>query len=101
MSYNQEVAHTILNQLGGQRFIAMTGAKKFSAGDECLNFWIPLKNGINNVNIALDVNDTYRMTFNKWNAKKLENRLVYTVANVYWDQLQDIFTEQTGLYTKL
>ena len=95
------IPETILKQLGGARFIAMTGAKQFVADGDGLTFWIPLKNGINNVNITLDCDDTYRMTFNKWNSRKLENRIVYTVGNVYFDQLQDIFTEQTGLYTHL
>ncbi len=96
-----QIAQTIYQQLGGNKFKMMTGAKNFMADGDGLTFWIPLKNGINNINITLDVNDTYRMTFNKWMPKKLQNMIVYTVANVYFDQLQKIFTEQTGLDTHL
>jgi hypothetical protein len=95
------IAQTILQQLGGNKFIAMTGAKNFLNTGEGLTFQIPLKNNINKVNITLDVNDTYRVTFSKFSMKKLTNLIVYTVSNVYADQLQTIFTEQTGLETHL
>jgi hypothetical protein len=95
------IAQTIYQQLGGNKFKVMTGAKNFYADGDGLSFWIPLKNGINNINITLDVDDTYRMTFNKFNTKKLHNVIVYTVTGVYFDQLQKIFTDQTGLDTHL
>lgn len=95
------VAKTILQQLGGGRFVAMTGAKDFVSSDDTLRFTIPLSNGINRVSITLDCNDTYRVTFNKWNARKLQNLIVYSVGDVYADQLQTVFTNQTGLLTRL
>jgi hypothetical protein len=98
---NQEIAKTIISQLGGNRFVAMTGAKNIMVDGEGVSFWIPLSNGINRVNVTLDCNDTYRVTFSKWNARKLCNVIVYTVANVYCDQLAPIFENQTGLFTRL
>lgn len=95
------VATTILSQLGGGKFIAMTGSKNFVGSDDTLSFWTPLTNGINRVSITLDCNDTYRVTFSKWNARKLESVIVHTVGNVYADQLGDIFTNQTGLLVRL
>lgn len=98
---NQEIARTILSQLGGNRFAAMTGAKNFVAGNDGLSFAIPTANGINRVNVTLDCNDLYRVTFSKWNARKLCNVIVHTVGGIYCDMLAPLFTEQTGLYTRL
>lgn len=95
------VAQTILQQLGGNRFILMTGAKDFVGCEDGLTFAIPLHNNINKINITLDVDDTYRMTFLKWRRAQLDEVIQYTVAGVYADQLQQIFTNQTGLYTRL
>jgi hypothetical protein len=95
------VAQTILQQLGGNKFRVMTGAKNFMEDGDSLIFWIPTKNGIDNVIITLEFTDTYRMTFQKWNRKTLQQKIVYTVGGVYADQLQSIFTNQTGLDTHL
>ncbi|EES0484193.1 hypothetical protein ACN662_005697, partial [Escherichia coli] len=69
-NYAKFVATEILNQLGGNRFIAMTGAKNFAYFDEdgeCgLSFRLPSKfamNGINLVKIKLTFSDTYQVTF--------------------------------------
>jgi hypothetical protein len=94
------IATEILKQLGGNRFIAMTGAKNLIDAGEGLRFAIPNSNGINRVEITLEPGDTYRVTFTKFNARSLATRIVHTVGNVYCDQLQELFTNQTGLYTK-
>lgn len=93
-----EVAKTILNQLGGGRFVAMTGAKNFGimSGKRGLAFQIPMRNGVRGVRVYLNGMDTYDMEF--LNRKfEVKNR----VEGVYNDQLQGVFTEQTGLYTHL
>ncbi len=66
-NYAKSVATEILRQLGGNRFIVMTGAKSFSYFDEngeCgLTFRLPSNfamKGINLVKIKLDFTDTYR-----------------------------------------
>lgn len=54
------VAQTILSQLGGKRFIAMTGADKLGAGPDYLQFKLPMnitKGGINKIKITLDWTD--------------------------------------------
>lgn len=94
-----QVANTILAQLGGNKFLAMTGAKNLVGGDDTLRFKIPLSNGINHVSITLDCDDTYRITFGKF--RKLELRIVHSQGTVYADQLQTLFTDQTGLDTRL
>jgi hypothetical protein len=53
-----EVAETILEQLGGKRFIVMTGAKHFAADGNALRFRLPsnfAKSGINAVTISIVV----------------------------------------------
>jgi hypothetical protein len=91
-------AGIILQQLGGNRFIAMTGAKNFGFYGNTLKFQIPNRKA-RYVTITLDDSDTYTMTF-----KKLVRVDLVTVAEhtgVYDDMLQSTFTEVTGLYTSL
>lgn len=95
-----EIAKTILSQLGGYRFIAMTGSKDFLAGDNSLTFRVGRNSaGINGVRIELTPSDTYTMEFIK--LTKAERKVVARVEDVYCDQLQDMFLEHTGLYTRL
>lgn len=99
---NNNVPQTILSQLGGNRFIAMTGCKNFVGSNDTLSFALPRKtNDITHVAITLDVNDLYRVEFRKWNARKLDMQIVATHNDVYCDMLQEIFTKETGLYTRL
>lgn len=96
-----QVAATILQQLGGNKFVAMTGAKNFVQGEDMLQFALPAnfaKGGINKVQIKLASSDLYTLAFYKWNARKLECKLVVPLINgVYADQLQEIFAAETGL----
>jgi hypothetical protein len=95
-------ASIILQQLGSNRFIAMTGAKAFGvvANGEGLGFRIPKsKDGINHIEIVLNGKDLYDMTFSKIVKYKLT---VVSVKNdIFCDMLQEVFTDVTGLYTKL
>ena len=99
---NLEIANTILSQLGGNRFIAMTGARMPAAIENGLRFQLPrnpLK--VNLVRVILDANDTYRMEFCYLDKKRCEVRILTVKTDVYADSLQTIFTDQTGLYTSL
>lgn len=61
-----EVAETILKQLGGDRFIAMTGARNFLADGNALRFRLPsnfAKRRINAVRFTLNGTDTYDVVF--------------------------------------
>jgi len=100
------VANTILEQLGGNRFRAMTGAKNFVGGESQLTFSIPRardslsKRYINKVAITLDHgHDTYDMKF--YNIRGANVEEVRSFEGVYNDQLQEIFTSVTGLYASL
>ena len=94
-------AATTLNQLGGKRFTMMTGAKNFSLGKNSISFKISrgAKNGINHIEITLNSEDTYSITFARLHGTN------YTikggVVGIYFDQLKAVFTEYTGFYTSL
>ncbi|UCQ29621.1 hypothetical protein DCF83_18045 (plasmid) [Edwardsiella tarda] len=95
------IAIEILKQLGGKRFIAMTGAKKFVALDNGgLLFVLPsnfARNGINHVKITLDPSDTYTIVFYKVRGALIKE--INSFSMIYCDQLQYIFTQETGLNT--
>lgn len=98
----QNVALTILAQLGGQRFKAMTGATNFVSGANYLTFRIPgtmTKDRINCVRITLDPLDLYKLEFMIIRGVKI--RTVRTLDGVYAENLQTLFTDATGLDTHL
>jgi hypothetical protein len=104
MNQNKEIAQTILSQLGGNRFALMTGAKNFGFITNGLRFDLPRgsKNKASRVTILLDIGtDTYTMKFEKVNTRKLCVDLIKEVDLVYNDMLQEVFTNNTGLYTSL
>lgn len=129
------IATTILQQLGGNKFIAMTGAKNFVSVKDGIRFSIG-RNGskANMVQITLKWDDTYTMQF--WRkgsevnpytilmkyadkglsedvfnetvkkatekaTKNAEPKMLKEYDGIYCDQLQELFTEYTGLITKL
>ncbi|CTZ96181.1 hypothetical protein [Escherichia coli] len=97
-NYAKFVATEILNQLGGNRFIAMTGAKNFAYFDEdgeCgLSFRLPSKFAMNGINLV-----KIKLTFSRVRGAMVKE--VSTFDNVYCDQLECLFNEQTGLATRL
>lgn len=99
-----DVPHTILTQLGGNRFKVMTGAKNFMGGDYALTFDLPgklTKKRVNKVRIELKASDTYTIDFMRYSPKKLEIVENTKVEGVYTDNLQQVFTSYTGLDTHL
>lgn len=107
-----EIAKTILDQLGGNKFLVMTGANHLLADGNTLRMTLP-KNAskANRLYITLDGTDTYTMRFfrftpgrlNKktfaWSEDKTEE--IKLVDGVYCDMLQEIFTATTGMATRL
>lgn len=96
-----QIAMTILEQLGGNRFMAMTGAKNLAFGDNgSLQFKIGRNAGkITNVVIELGASDLYTVKFYKIRAAKCD--LVKELDGVYADQLCKVFTSVTGMATSL
>lgn len=98
---NQEVARTIIAQLGGKQFSLLTGAKQFVSTEKGVSFKIGRNpKGITHVTIELDRGrDLYDIKFQKWNGRKLEMKTVNELRGIYFDQMADIFFNNTGLYT--
>lgn len=97
-----QVATTILSQLGGRRFIAMTGSSNFIASEDALTMHLSRnKAGAKYLRIELTAADTYNMIFRKPAGKDFTFPIVAKFEGVYDDMLQDLFTQVTGLYTKL
>ena len=92
------VARTILNQLGGKQFTALTGAKDFVAGEDRLIFRIGRNpKRVTHVRVTLLPSDTYLMEFIRVRAGIVDT--LHEASGVYFDQLQDIFEAHTGLLT--
>ena len=96
-----DVARIIWEQLGGNKFRMMTGAKNLlNLGDG-----LAMKLGRNSSNsnylkITLNSMDTYDMMFAKL-TKKGELKSVSEYKNVYNDLMRGTFTAHTGMYTSL
>jgi hypothetical protein len=95
-----DVAHTILAQLGGSRFIAMTGARNLVGGNDSLSFKIGRNcSGITHVRITLTTDDLYNVDFFAVRSLSVKTKASYQA--LYADQLQAVFTDETGMYTRL
>jgi hypothetical protein len=107
MAHDQQVAQTILQQLGGRRFIAMTGASSFSSGPDSLGFRVPtrLAGGIGGIVITLTQMDDYRIESVRMRGSIAKGDLraerKVEAEGVYCDNLQEAFTRITGLATSL
>ena len=96
------IAKTILQQLGGSKFLVMTGAKNLLDHGNALSMRISgnmTRNRINYVKITLDPSDTYTVEFGKVRGTKYT--VVDSVDDVYCDKLREIFESKTGLLTSL
>jgi hypothetical protein len=98
---NMETAETILKQLGGGRFKVMTGAKNFCAIENGLSFRIPKTpaSPINYVEIKVNGLDLYDLTFKRIYRSKVEK--ISDASDISCDQLQAVFTKNTGYDTHL
>ena len=103
----KEIARTILQQMGGNRFLSMTGAKVSygieNNGNVSLNCKFTGCSKINHVTVTyMYETDTYKMIFHK-----IRYNPIYSIAviedymEVYGEDLQRFFTDVTGLYTTL
>ena len=96
----RNIAKTILQQLGGNKFIAMTGAKNLGFTNNGLQMKIGRNSkGITHVIISLKSTDTYDVEFIKM--RGVNRKVVKKLKGVYADMLRKIFTKYTGLRTSL
>ena len=109
---NTMTAQTILQQLGGNKFIAMTGAKNLVALENGIKFNIGKNSSkANTVKITVNGLDLYDIEFIKYTPFKFniktgavreeKTEVIETLEDYYDDMLQDAFTSVTGLYTYL
>ena len=100
-----QVCDTIMQQIGGNKFLTMTGSKPQCYGtSDAGNDFITLqlaKNGVGAkwLKITSMPNDTYSMEFS--GIKNGDISVISHEDNVYCDMLQSTFTDITGLYTTL
>jgi hypothetical protein len=98
------VAQTILAQIGGNRFIVMTGATGFVSTEDSLSFQFPRntpKNKIKYIKIILKGDDTYTVKFYQYNAKKFEVKEILESAGLYVGELKSKIELETGVYLSL
>lgn len=105
-----KTAEIILQQLGGSRFITFTGSHDFIDLGNTLRMTLARnKSKANRLEISLRGDDTYTVRFYRytpmrWNPKRFsfsdpKTTEVKTLEGIYCDQLREIFTRTTGLYT--
>ena len=99
------IAKTIMEQIGGRRFAAMTGSKDFIDMGNGLRMSLARnKTSANRLDIIYDGGaDLYNLRFyRKTFSKKTFEVKVKDIAKyegIYFDRLQSLFTEVTGLRT--
>ncbi|MFG6284713.1 hypothetical protein [Sphingomonas sp. S6] len=96
------IAQTILRQIGGGRFMTMTGAKALVDTGNGLRMTLPstiTKGRINRLTITLRGDDTYTIETGRF--AKLDYRTVETMEGVYVDMIHDVIRDLTGLATRL
>lgn len=94
------IAKTILDQLGGNRFSAMTGATEYVYLEDGVRMKLPVrmtKNKIGFLTIRLR-NDLYDIETFKY--RKLEMHSVEKIEGVGVEQLRETFERMTGLLTR-
>ncbi len=100
------IAQTILEQIGGRRFAVMTGSKNFTdLGNGLLMSLAKNTTSANRLETIYDeVTDLYNMRFYRktFSKKTFESKTkdIAKYEGVYFDMLEYIFTEETGLYKR-
>lgn len=94
------VAVMILKQLGGKKFLAMTGCHQLGATDQMLGMKLRRNQSpANYLRITLNSMDLYDMEF--LSIRQASCKVKESFENVCFDQLQLIFTQVTGFDTHL
>ncbi len=96
-----EIGRIIHDQIGGNRFNVMVGVTQImhEPNGVTFRFKARAKNSINIVRVELMPSDTYKVEFKRLRAGVVKT--IEVVEDVYCEDLQEVFTETTGLYTRL
>ena len=97
------IARTILEQIGGKRFAVMTGSRDFVDMGNRLRMSLA-RNSANRLDIIYDAGtDLYNMRFFRktFSKKTFESKAmdVEVHEGIFFDMLEEVFTQVTGLYT--
>ena len=104
--YTKNIINTIVSQLGGEVFIALTGAKLLYKVNKKMNpvlicilpNHLNVKNNIDVITITYNIGiDLYEYAFINTKTRD-KNILVSKINDVYAEDLIPIFEEQTGLF---
>lgn len=108
-----EIATTILNQIGGRKFLVCTGSQIINSSENSITFKLTRnKTQANRLkityNYGLDLYDVefYKETLPHLNKKTWEwikgsKKEIKKYNEIYCDMLEELFTETTGLVTRL
>lgn len=92
------VGDTILAQLGGNKFLTMTGAHSLTHGERELQMHVPRKSGRRIFRVELAGDDTYRVRLYRMK-RGLELENVGAQDDVTAEMLPFVFERMTGLRT--
>jgi len=102
------IANTIFEQLGGNKFAFITGAKRFVGHSDGLGFHLPNRlaaDGINYIFIQLTGKDLYNIEFARITTKRKTGGVAYVTVtarhDVYCDGLHETLRDVTGLATRM
>jgi hypothetical protein len=106
------IGYTIFEQLGGHRFVTMTGASGLVYLDNGLQFKIGRNaTSCNRVTVTLNERDLYDVRFSRVSLRgakagdgfdmQFEDKEHALIKDVSVASLRLVFTDFTGLYTKL
>ncbi len=101
---DNQIAATILRQIGGKRFVVMTGSHDFiNLGNGLRMSLSRNKTSANRLEIIYDAGaDLYNMRFYRqsFSLKIFEVKIkdIKTYEGVYCDMLEDIFSDVTGMH---
>ncbi|KWN11726.1 hypothetical protein WT83_19230 [Burkholderia territorii] len=101
---SRELAHAILEHLGGKRFLAMTGARDLLAIEAGLSFRLPsrlARDNITHVTIQIELKPSYSISFERVSVAERSIEQVRSLSGVTPDELQASFQEVTGLAPSL
>ena len=95
---DKTIAIEILKQLGGHKFIVITGAKNFYSFNNGMGFQLPqniTKDRISHIKITLNCMDAYDIEF--VNIRNTTIKKIDSIYGIYNDGLQDVISDRTGL----
>lgn len=101
-----QVAKIILQQIGGSRFLTMTGSRNLiNLGNGLRMSLSRNKTSANRLEIIYDGGaDLYNLRFYRQSVSKktfeVKTKDIKTYEGIYCDMLEEIFTDVTGLYTR-